>query len=199
MNRNEGIIIPNLEENTEPEQMEEKDFVLLHEAARLMNISSQTLTSICALYDFDQFRLRTRYVVIRKEQILKFLDEHHYCGKSNAEDNTAVFDYRGELNEDLTLFEKPHTEIPTLEKLSVFAEETGLNERRASRYCDLGIFRHYRINSTYKLSQEDADYNRLALNQMQFESTKRIALKPRKKRATKAEMAARAERRFVAR
>lgn len=123
--------------------------------AKKLDISIKTLITLGESGEFILGRVGGR-IIVNKDSLLEYLDRYHFVGAESPDDE-VVYDSKGNIKPGLTRVKEKHTEIPQLKKVSEFAKRLvpPLNVRSFIRHCDLGTFYHYRIGSSYKMSEED--------------------------------------------
>lgn len=120
-----------------------------------LGISEKTLIALAESGEFGLGRVGGR-IIVDKESLLRYLDRCHFVGAESPDDE-VVFDSKGRIKPGLTYVKEKHTEVPELKKISEFAKRLvpPLDNRSFIRHCDIGTFYHYRIGTTYKMSEED--------------------------------------------
>lgn len=120
-----------------------------------LDISEKTLIALAESGEFELGRVAGR-IVVNKKSLLEFLDRFHFMAAESPDDPPA-YDAKGRIKKGLTLVKEKHTEIPTLKKISEFAIRMypPMDDRTFIRHCDIGTFIHYRIGTSYKMSEED--------------------------------------------
>lgn len=97
--------------------------------------------------------------VVNRKDFIDFLNRNHFTARENKEDKPAVVD--GEISEVLTYVAEPIDTIPKLYTIKEFVEQFStlhditLSERTVMRYCENGLFPHFRIGRGYRLSEQD--------------------------------------------
>jgi len=133
----------------------EKKYLYGSYVAERLDISEKTLIALAESGEFGLGRVGGR-IIVDKESLLRYLDRCHFVGAESPDDE-VVFDSKGKIKPGLTYVKEKHTEVPQLKKISVFAQrlQPPLDNRSFIRHCDIGTFYHYRIGTSYKMSEED--------------------------------------------
>ena len=118
-----------------------------------LGITEKTLITLSEGGEFAMGRI-AGIMVVDTVSLFTYLDRVHFKKASSEEEELAV-DAKGRVKVDLTFVGTPHTDIPTLRPVNEYAKILGLDDRTFIRHCDTGTFRHYRIGSLYKMSEED--------------------------------------------
>ena len=131
----------------------DNQFLSGKQVAKKIDISMKTLGLLAESGEFELGRIGGE-MVVEKESFMRYLDRYHFK-KAESSDDPPVFDANGRLKEGLTMVGIPHTEVPELKKIHHFSERIPMENRSFIRHCDSGTFQHYRIGSSYKMSEDD--------------------------------------------
>jgi len=120
-----------------------------------LGVSEKTLITLAQMGEFELGRIAGK-IIIEKASLLSFLNRSHLVGTKGSGEPPA-YDGSGKVKPFLSFVPRRHTEIPLLKKISEFTLRTDppLDGRSFIQHCDSGTFYHYRIGTTYRLSEED--------------------------------------------
>lgn len=132
---------------------EQRNYMFASEVARRLDITEKTLQTLARSGEFVVARLGPRTIVDVKS-LLHYLDRCHFTKRTDTSQEVAV-DNKGKIKHNLTYHPQKHTEIPTLRPVDQYAAILHFDVRTFIHHCDNGTFTHYRIGTTYKMSEAD--------------------------------------------